>query len=57
MLAILSGYHQRSAFASSTTAATPFAMVTSLALNEFGDFPMMRRMLLTLKQRTERANR
>lgn len=35
----------------------PFAMVTSLVLNEFGDFPMMRRMLLALKQRAEGANR
>jgi len=32
-------------------------VVTSLVLNEFGDFPMMRRILLTLKQRAEGANR
>jgi hypothetical protein len=35
----------------------PFAVVTSLVLNEFGDFPMLRRILLTLKQRAEGANR
>jgi hypothetical protein len=33
----------------------PFGALASLVLNEFGDFPMMRRMLLTLKQRAERT--
>jgi hypothetical protein len=31
----------------------PLAASTSLLLNEFGDFAMMRRMLLTLKARAE----
>lgn len=31
----------------------PAAALVSLILNEFGDFPMMRRMLLTLKARAE----
>jgi hypothetical protein len=31
----------------------PADALLSLVLNEFGDFPMMRRMLLTLKQRAE----
>jgi deazaflavin-dependent oxidoreductase (nitroreductase family) len=33
----------------------PLGAATSLVLNEVGDFPMMRRMLLTLKERAERA--
>jgi hypothetical protein len=31
----------------------PSDTLTSLVLNEFGDFPMMRKMLRTLKQRAE----
>jgi hypothetical protein len=31
----------------------PADALTSLVLNEFGDFPMMRKMLRTLKQRAE----
>jgi hypothetical protein len=31
----------------------PAGALTSLLLNEFGDFAMMRRMLLTLKARAE----
>jgi hypothetical protein len=31
----------------------PFGALASLVLNEVGDFPMMRKMLLTLKQRAE----
>jgi hypothetical protein len=33
--------------------ASPFGALASLVLNEHGDFAMMRRMLLTLKQRAE----
>jgi hypothetical protein len=33
----------------------PLGAVASLVLNEFGDFPMMRRMLLNLKRRAERS--
>jgi hypothetical protein len=32
----------------------PLGALASLVLNEFGDFAMMRKMLLTLKQRAER---
>lgn len=31
----------------------PVGALASLVLNEFGDFPMMRKMLRTLKQRAE----
>ena len=33
----------------------PLGALASLVLNEFGDFPMMRKMLLTLKRHAERA--
>ncbi len=35
----------------------PLGAIASLALNELGDFPMMRRMLLNLKRRAEGAAR
>jgi hypothetical protein len=35
----------------------PLGAMTSLVLNEFGDFPMMRRMLLNVKRRAEGATR
>ncbi len=35
----------------------PSGALMSLVLNEFGDFPMMRKMLLTLKQRAEAGPR
>ena len=31
----------------------PLGALASLVLNEFGDFPMMRKMLLTLRRRAE----
>ena len=33
----------------------PAGTLVSLVLNEFGDFPMMRKMLRTIKQRAESA--
>jgi hypothetical protein len=35
----------------------PGEALLSLVLNEFGDFPMMRRMLLGIKARVESPNR